>query len=809
MFFKKKKKETVQNVTKFEIPQIISPYQGIKKSKDSFEQSVFSSAIYGTGIKDKATYHDSSEELGDIGRRYDSFRDPREKKFTDEDSLRKYGSKFPEFQKITLETAKEVYGEEITINKKKIDRVEESVQTPTFSFIKSAADVVKNEEIKEEKIEDNNQFNFNEEIKEENNPFDFSSFNPNLESDNNQQPQDYFNGHFNKNGEFSNSNTSIVRKKRGYDTSLFNTNKLTGTDNNKIEIDEEYEKNYTYNPSTQENKNAEFNSDFNDKLNAYKNEEIKLNPYSSFEPKKENNEHIEAFKSVEEFKNYDNDEPDLDNNVSYIEPTSFEMPTIINPYKDYVLPGLDLFSKDNNVEEGTPDWIEEKKNLINELLQSFGISGEVEKYVVGPTFTRFEILLETGVNVKKIVNLQDNIQMDLGVSSIRIQAPIPGKRTVGIEVPNDKRKTVLFGDTLSEEFINDGKPLNVVLGKDIDGNVIYSNIAKWPHGLIAGSTGSGKSVCINTVIISLLLKCKPDEVKFIMIDPKQVELAVYNDIPHLITPVISDPKMASAALKWAVNEMERRFSMFANVRARDMESYNEKVKDDPTLQKMCYIVIIIDELADLMMTCSQDVEASIQRITQKARAAGIHLIAATQRPTVDVVKGTIKANIQARLAFRVNSQTDSLTILDEVGAESLLGRGDMLLKEVDIAKRVQGSFIPDDEIEKVVEFIASEAQPDYQLTHNDLKSSEENDSFTGMTTTEESTDLIYNIAVWCCESQSCSINSIQQNFSLGFNRAQRIVQALEDMGIVSEKKGTRRDILMNLDQINDLFERGE
>lgn len=809
MFFKKKKKETVQNVTKFEIPQIISPYQGIKKSKDSFEQSVFSSAIYGTGIKDKATYHDSSEELGDIGRRYDSFRDPREKKFTDEDSLRKYGSKFPEFQKITLETAKEVYGEEITINKKKIDRVEESVQTPTFSFIKSAADVVKNEEIKEEKIEDNNQFNFNEEIKEENNPFDFSSFNPNLESDNNQQPQDYFNGHFNKNGEFSNSNTSIVRKKRGYDTSLFNTNKVTGTDNNKIEIDEEYEKNYTYNPSTQENKNAEFNSDFNDKLNAYKNEEIKQNPYSSFEPKKENNEHIEAFKSVEEFKNYDNDEPDLDNNVSYIEPTSFEMPTIINPYKDYVLPGLDLFSKDNNIEEGTPDWIEEKKNLINELLQSFGISGEVEKYVVGPTFTRFEILLETGVNVKKIVNLQDNIQMDLGVSSIRIQAPIPGKRTVGIEVPNDKRKTVLFGDTLSEEFINDGKPLNVVLGKDIDGNVIYSNIAKWPHGLIAGSTGSGKSVCINTVIISLLLKCKPDEVKFIMIDPKQVELAVYNDIPHLITPVISDPKMASAALKWAVNEMERRFSMFANVRARDMESYNEKVKDDPTLQKMCYIVIIIDELADLMMTCSQDVEASIQRITQKARAAGIHLIAATQRPTVDVVKGTIKANIQARLAFRVNSQTDSLTILDEVGAESLLGRGDMLLKEVDIAKRVQGSFIPDDEIEKVVEFIASEAQPDYQLTHNDLKSSEENDSFTGMTTTEESTDLIYNIAVWCCESQSCSINSIQQNFSLGFNRAQRIVQALEDMGIVSEKKGTRRDILMNLDQINDLFERGE
>jgi S-DNA-T family DNA segregation ATPase FtsK/SpoIIIE len=294
-----------------------------------------------------------------------------------------------------------------------------------------------------------------------------------------------------------------------------------------------------------------------------------------------------------------------------------------------------------------------------------------------------------------------------------------------------------------------------------------------------------------------------------MIDPKQVELSVYNDLPHMITPVISDPKMASTALKWAVNEMERRFTQFSSVRARDISSYNEKTEEDPTLQKMCYIVIVIDELADLMMTCGQDVEDSIQRITQKARAAGIHLIVATQRPTADVVKGTIKANIQARLAFRVNSQVDSTTILDEVGAENLLGYGDMLLKEVDFAKRVQGSYIPDSDIDAVVDFICNEAQPDYQLTHKDLEESNETASFGGLTTNEESPDLIYQIAVWCVENQSCSINSLTQAFSLGFNRAQRIVQTLETMGIISERKGTKRDILMDLNQINDLFEKGE
>ena len=815
MFFKKKKKTFESKPTKFEIPQIISPYQGIKRTRDGFEQSTFSSAIFGTGVKDKATYHDSSSELGDIGRRYDSFRDPSEKKVSDEELIRKYGSKYPEFQKISLETAKEVYGESITINKKQERKIEEKVQTPTFSFIKSASDLTKNEEINEPK-EEKIKFNFNDvpEDNENSNPFaTFDSFKPNLNKDNGEQT-DYFNGHFNQNGEFSNSNTSIVRKKRGYDTKLFNVDKVSGTDNNKIDIDEEYESNYSYNEKTQnvrnvpvDNYHEQFRNSFNSsnqnvEENYQPQEEVKSTPNYFEQPRTQ----MEPFNSISD-DGYD--EEDNTQNVSYIEPTSFEMPAIINPYKDYKLPPLDLFTKDESEEEGTPDWIEDKKQIINSTLSSFSISGEVEKFVVGPTFTRFEILLETGVNVKKVVNLQDNIQMNLGVKSIRIQAPIPGKRTVGIEVPNDKRKSVFFGDTLNEDFINDGKPLNVALGKDIDGNIIYSNIAKWPHGLIAGSTGSGKSVCINTVIISMLLKCKPDEVKFIMIDPKQVELSVYNDIPHLITPVISDPKMASQALKWAVNEMERRFTMFANVRARDMESYNEKVKDDPTLQKMCYIVIIIDELADLMMTCSQDVEASIQRITQKARAAGIHLICATQRPTVDVVKGTIKANIQARLAFRVNSQTDSLTILDEVGAESLLGKGDMLLKEVDFAKRVQGSFIPDSEIDKVVGFITAEAQPDYQFTHKDLESNEDNDGFAGLSTNEESTELIYNIAVWCCQNQSCSINSIQQNFSLGFNRAQRIVQALEDIGIVSEKKGTRRDILMNLEQINDYFERGE
>ncbi|MCR5787448.1 MAG: DNA translocase FtsK [Acholeplasmatales bacterium] len=797
MFFRKKKKENLSATnTNYVIPQIISPYQGIKKTRDHFVKSTLVNPIFGTGVKEKLSYHDSSEDLGDTDRKYDSFRDKGQRKVSDEELIAKYGTRFPEFQQIDLEKAKEIYGSEVRIEKAKASTNNKKEASKEFNFIKSASDLVNNEPKEENGIDFSLEFD-DDKSDDDYNPFQkMENFKPELKEETNQN-DNYFSRQFNSRGEYVNENTAIVRRNRyeSKEASVFDDPKFT----HKVTKDTSMYPTHVPDPLAQAQEPAMASPLF---------EELKkINPeQNDFDLHVKTSQVFEEKPSYTEFDDLANEE---EQNVSYIEPTALEMPTIINPYRDYKLPTADLFSRTKNEDDSLPDWIHEKEEIINNTLQSFAISGSVSHYVLGPTFTRYEILLDTGVNVRKVLSIQDNLQMNLGVKSIRIQAPIPGKRTVGIEVPNDKRKTVLFGDTLSEEFINDGKPLNVVLGKDIDGNIIYSNIAKWPHGLIAGGTGSGKSVCINTVIVSMLLKCKPNQVKFIMIDPKQVELSIYNDLPHQITPVISDPKMASTALKWAVNEMERRFTQFTTVRARDIVSYNEKAEEDPTLQKMCYIVIVIDELADLMMTCGQDVEDSIQRITQKARAAGIHLLVATQRPTVDVVKGTIKANIQCRLAFRVSSQVDSQTILDEVGAESLLGYGDMLLKEDNFARRVQGSYIPDEEIEKVVDFICNQAKPDYQLTHKDLESSETADGFGGLTTNEESQDLMYEIAKWCCINQSCSINSICQNFSLGFNRAQRIVQCLEEMNIVSERKGTKRDILVDLNQINDIFERGE
>ncbi len=428
---------------------------------------------------------------------------------------------------------------------------------------------------------------------------------------------------------------------------------------------------------------------------------------------------------------------------------------------------------------------------------------------MGPTLTRYEILLSSGVNVKKIANLFDTFQMNLGAKTLRIQAPIPGKKTIGIEVPNDKSETVFYGDILTDEFYDSNYPLRVALGKDIDGKPILIDIASMPHGLIAGSTGSGKSVCINTILVSLLLKNRPDDLKLILVDPKKVELISYNDLPHLVTPVIDDPTMASESLKWAVEEMDRRYEAFSNVRARNIKDYNEKAKEDISLLKMAYIVIVIDELADLMLTCSQEVEDAIKRLTAKSRAAGIHLLVATQRPTVDVVKGTIKANIPSRIAFRVFSGTDSMTILDEIGAEQLLGKGDMLVKQNEIPNRLQGAYVADREIDAVTDFIRTQAAPDYIFTHEDLKKKTETSNFTGGTSNNtESAETLYQIAKFCIEEDNCSINSIQQQFNVGFNRAQRIVTFLEEQGIVSEKNGTKgREILIDLYQLNQIFEK--
>ena len=480
-------------------------------------------------------------------------------------------------------------------------------------------------------------------------------------------------------------------------------------------------------------------------------------------------------------------------------------------YYDYKFPPYSLLNPVNKEITEEPSWVSEKIDIINNTLLDFGIDGEVINHTYGPSVTRYEIKLSSGINVKKILSITDNFKMNLSAKTIRIEAPIPGKSNVGIEVPNNQVRIVSFSELIHDEgFTNSSKPLNIALGLNIDGKPVYTSVAKMPHGLVAGGTGSGKSVCVNGLLISLLLRYSPEDLKMILIDPKLVELAFYEDLPHLATPVVKDPKLASETLKWACDEMERRYRAFAAVRVKDIEGFNEKIKNDPSIKKVPYLVIVIDELYDLMMTAGQDVEASIQRITQMGRASGIHLIVATQRPTTDVIKGTIKANIPCRMAFKVSQFVDSTTILDHGGAESLLGRGDMLFKADDLAVRIQGAFISEDEILRVCDYIRDNYEPDYIFTHEDLQNKVKQQY--GATSTKDSEDfeVLYNVALFVIERGTCSINSIQPAFNFGFRRAQRIVDMLEEMGIVSGSKGTTgREILMTKEQVEQLFKTGE
>ncbi len=480
--------------------------------------------------------------------------------------------------------------------------------------------------------------------------------------------------------------------------------------------------------------------------------------------------------------------------------TDDKEPEIKEVYKEYKLPSVSMFEKSVNDTSVKPEWLNDQVDVINKTLLDFGIDGVVIESKKGPTVTRHEISLEAGVNVKKVNNIQDNLMMDLAATSVRIEAPIPGKPYVGIEVPNVEKEIVYFGSIIDDErFLDEEHPLKVALGMDIDGEHIYADIGSMPHGLIAGSTNSGKSVCINTVLASLLIKNTPDDLKLILIDPKMVELTPYNDIPHLLTPVITDAKVASQALDWVVNEMERRFQIFANSRARNVQTFNKNVIDGiVNEEKMPYIVIVIDELGDLMTVASREVETSIQRITQKARAAGIHLIVATQRPTTDVIKGTIKSNIPVRIAFKVASFVDSTTILDGAGAETLLGRGDMLFKTHETPKRLQGAWIKDDEIYNLIEYVKEQRQPQFAFGHDELKRKiEKQDSFDA---------LFKEIATFVVEQRSCSINSIQKEFSLGFNRAQSVVSSLIDVGVVEFAEGTKaKEVRMTLYELEELL----
>ncbi len=477
------------------------------------------------------------------------------------------------------------------------------------------------------------------------------------------------------------------------------------------------------------------------------------------------------------------------------------VPKSMNKYnKEYQLPPLSLLTKPLKKETDHTEWIQGQIEILNRTIDEFKIGGRVVNHTKGPTVTRYEIALDSGVNVKKIVNISDNLKMALAAKEIRIEAPIPGKSTVGIEVPNLNPEIVHFIDILSKPEFKNNTLLNVALGLDIDGKGVYVSIAKMPHGLVAGATGSGKSVCINTILMSLLFQYTPDQLNLMLIDPKMVELASYNDLPHLITPVITDAKIATAGLKWAVEEMDRRFQVFANERVRDIKTYNDKIIDQGNTDIMPYVVIIVDELADLMMVASNSVEEAIMRLTQKARACGMHLIIATQRPSTDVVKGTIKSNIPTRIAFSVASYIDSMTIIDSAGAEKLLGRGDMLFSEAGQPQiRVQGAFISDTEIYNVNEFIRGQRGAEYQFDKDKLikKASQ----------SESDDDLVPEVARYVVLQGECSINKISKEFRVGFNRAQKIVEILSELGVVSTNLGSKaRTVNVTMDELDDILD---
>lgn len=466
---------------------------------------------------------------------------------------------------------------------------------------------------------------------------------------------------------------------------------------------------------------------------------------------------------------------------------------------EYSFPNTDLLNINNLSRLNKED----KKELISnaskleETLNSFGVDAKVVQVTKGPSVTRFEIQPSAGVKVSKIVNLSDDIALSLAASGVRMEAPIPGKSAVGIEVPNKELTPVFLREVIeSTEFTASNKNLSFSLGKDIAGACVVSDLTKMPHILIAGATGSGKSVCINTLIISLLYKYSPEDVKLLMIDPKVVELSVYNGIPHLLIPVVTDPKKASAALNWAVNEMSRRYKLFAENNVRNIEGYNELVIKGKLQDKMPWIVIIVDELADLMMVCPNDVEDYIGRLAQMARAAGMHLVIATQRPSVDVITGVIKANIPSRISFAVSSQIDSRTILDSSGAEKLLGKGDMLFYPVGAPKplRIQGAFISEEEVEKVVNFIKKqETMHQYSTEIMD-----ELNTTTNNETTEDIDSLLSEAVKIAADMGQASTSLLQRKLRIGYNRAARIIEQMEQIGIISEKDGSKpRQLLID------------
>ncbi len=491
------------------------------------------------------------------------------------------------------------------------------------------------------------------------------------------------------------------------------------------------------------------------------------------------------------------------------------------PKKPYKFPPLSLLKEPKNTGGDSKEYLAEQASKLERTLASFGVGAKVTEVTLGPSVTRYELEIEVGTRVSKIVGLADDIKLSMAVTDVRIEAPIPGKSAVGIEVPNKEKSMVVFRDIVSsKEFKNAKSKVAFCVGKDISGSAIVGNIEKMPHLLIAGATGSGKSVCINTIIMSILYHAKPEEVKMIMVDPKMVELSVYNGIPHLLLPVITDAKKAAGALHWAVKEMTDRYELLAQAGVRNIDGFNEKVESDALPDevpedkrvKMSQLVIILDEVADLMMVAAADVEESIVRLAQLARAAGIYLIIATQKPTVNVITGLIKANVPSRIAFSVSSSNDSRVILDMNGAEDLLGNGDMLYAPQNLSKpiRVQGAFVSDDEVSAVVDFLKNNNDTaDYNPEiETQIQNSE---TGSGSVAISDGPDdrrdpLFADAGRLVIENQKGSIGYLQRNFRIGFNRAARIMDQLAEVGVVGPEMGTKpREIRMSISEFEELI----
>ena len=516
---------------------------------------------------------------------------------------------------------------------------------------------------------------------------------------------------------------------------------------------------------------------------------IKKRPIKKDEIDKINEENHEEEKLIKDYKSKQVEFGDLNEDLK-------------REFANYSYPPVNLL-KDINADGGIDDdEIRQKADVIEETLESFGIEGKIVQIDVGPTVTCYELKPARGVKVSKIVNLADDLSLSLATSGIRIEAPIPGKSHVGIEVANDKKEIVGFKEIISSsKFVKSKHEIPFAMGKSISGEVIISAIEKMPHLLVSGATGSGKSVCINTIIMSILYKHSPDEVKLLLIDPKVVELSIYNGIPHLIMPVITDPKKASSSLYWAISEMEKRYKLFEENHVRDIKGYKKAAETDDSMENLPYIVVIVDELSDLMMTAASEVEDYITRLAQKSRACGIHLIIATQRPTVDVITGTIKANIPSRISFAVTSQIDSRTILDMQGAEKLLGKGDMLYASSDSMKpvRIQGAFVSDEEVLNVVEYIKDSSETNYN--EEAIEKVEEN-----ITTDLEDEDELLDEAIKVIiTDQTASVSMLQRKLKIGYARAGRIIDQLEQKGIVGGYEGSKpRKVLVDRTYLENL-----